>query len=116
MIESAKSIAARVRAGEISPVELVETALASIEEHNGELNAFVSLREEEALAEAREMADQIAAGGDRGHWRDCPSGSRTSRTLKAWSPHLAVGYMRTIRLPKRTARRSLHCVAPVRSF
>lgn len=74
MIESAKSIAARVRAGEVSPVELVETALASIERHNGELNAFVSLREEEALAEAREMADQIASGGDPGPLAGLPLG------------------------------------------
>jgi amidase len=41
-----------VRSGEISARELVEASLAAIEARNPELNAFVTLRGEQALAEA----------------------------------------------------------------
>src|SRR6188472_1412111 len=52
MHPSAVELAGRVRAGEISAVELVEASLAAIERLNPELNAFVALCPERALAEA----------------------------------------------------------------
>jgi aspartyl-tRNA(Asn)/glutamyl-tRNA(Gln) amidotransferase subunit A len=45
-------LARRLRDGELSPVEAVQDALDRIHEHDGDLNAFISLREEEALREA----------------------------------------------------------------
>lgn len=74
MIESAKTMAGRVRSGEVSPVEMVEATLASIDRLNGDLNAFVSLRAEEALEEAAAMADEIAAGRDPGPLAGLPVG------------------------------------------
>jgi amidase len=44
-----------LREGEISPVELVEEHLRQIERANPQINAFVRVRAEEALAEAREL-------------------------------------------------------------
>ncbi|MFD0889510.1 amidase family protein, partial [Streptosporangium algeriense] len=41
-----------VRAGDVSPRELVEAAIARIEAHDGEINAVVHRRFERALAEA----------------------------------------------------------------
>jgi Asp-tRNA(Asn)/Glu-tRNA(Gln) amidotransferase A subunit family amidase len=47
-----EELAAAVRAGRVDPVALVEESLRRIDAHNGLLNAVVSLRAEDALAEA----------------------------------------------------------------
>src|SRR5213078_2394749 len=54
--------ARRVREREISPSELVESYLERIEQVNGALNAYISVRAEEALADA----DQAREGPLRG--------------------------------------------------
>ncbi|MDX1571400.1 MAG: Asp-tRNA(Asn)/Glu-tRNA(Gln) amidotransferase subunit GatA [Xanthomonadales bacterium] len=51
--------------GEFSSVELTETCLARIAEHDAELNAFITVTAERALEAAR-AADQRIAGGDAG--------------------------------------------------
>jgi amidase len=61
MFKPAVELAAMVRAGEVSSRELVEAAYEAIDRRNGELNAFVTLCEERALAEA----DAIEPGDDR---------------------------------------------------
>jgi amidase len=53
--------AALVRAGEASARELVEASLAATERVNGDLNAFITLRADEALAEA----DRVRPGDPR---------------------------------------------------
>jgi amidase len=58
---SAMDQAALVRAGEMSARELVEASLEAIDRRNGELNAFVTLASDRALAEA----DAIDAGDER---------------------------------------------------
>ena len=50
-----------MREGDVSARELVETSLQAIERLNGELNAFVTLCDERALAEA----DAIEPGDSR---------------------------------------------------
>jgi aspartyl-tRNA(Asn)/glutamyl-tRNA(Gln) amidotransferase subunit A len=54
-----------IRAGTLSPVDLVELCLARIERYDGQLRAFVLVRAAEARAEARRAADEIR----RGLWR-----------------------------------------------
>jgi len=61
MFRPAGELAAAVRAGDVSARELVEQSLEAIGRLNGELNAFVRLCEERALAEA----DAIPAGDTR---------------------------------------------------
>ena len=61
MFRPARELAASVRSGEVSARELVESAYEAIERLNGDLNAFVTLCEERALAEA----DQVSAGDER---------------------------------------------------
>jgi amidase len=61
MFRSAIELAGMVRSGEISSRELVETSLARIEELNPQLNAFVEIDGERALA----VADQIKSGDSR---------------------------------------------------
>jgi Asp-tRNA(Asn)/Glu-tRNA(Gln) amidotransferase A subunit family amidase len=59
---SALDLAAAIRSGELSPVEVVDAFLERIDERNPELNAIVVLRADEARAEAREAERAVAAG------------------------------------------------------
>ena len=70
----AYELAERMRSRALSPVELMEACLARIEAVNPALNAFIALRPEQALAEARAMADRIARGEDPGPLAGLPLG------------------------------------------
>jgi amidase len=61
MFRPATELAAMVRSGEVSSRELVETSLARIEQLNPQLNAFVEIDGERALA----SADEIGTGDER---------------------------------------------------
>ena len=61
--EGVAAQAARVRRAEVSARDLVETALARIEQHDGELNAFGAVYAERALAEA-DHADARRSRGE----------------------------------------------------
>jgi amidase len=61
MFRSATELAGMVRAGEVSSRELVEISLGRIEELNPQLNAFVDVDAERALA----TAEQIGSGDER---------------------------------------------------
>ena len=65
------SIGALVRAGSLSPVDLVETCLERIDARR-ELNAFITVRGEAALEEARAAEREIAGGHDRGALHGIP--------------------------------------------
>ncbi len=54
------ALAARLKGGELSPREAVQSYLERIEELDGDVNAYISVRAEEALAEA----DALAAAPD----------------------------------------------------
>ncbi|WNV76904.1 amidase [Geodermatophilus sp. DSM 44513] len=56
--------AAAVRAGEVSPVELVEHALARIEARDAGLGAFLTLTPERALDRARRAEARVRDGGE----------------------------------------------------
>jgi aspartyl-tRNA(Asn)/glutamyl-tRNA(Gln) amidotransferase subunit A len=59
---TAAELARRLRAGELSPREAVEHYLGRIEALDGEVNAYITVRAEEALAEAA----ALDRGGERG--------------------------------------------------
>ena len=64
----AAELSAAYAAGEVSPVEATEAALAAIEAHDGAVNAFCLVERDSALASAREtalseMQDRAAAVG-----------------------------------------------------
>ena len=71
---SAAELAALVRSKEISPAEVMDETLKRMEAINPRLNAFVALRAERALEEARRMTDRIAAGRDPGPLAGIPIG------------------------------------------
>ena len=70
----AVELAKLIYSGDLSPVALIEATLQRIETVNPQLNAFVAVRAEEALAEARDLAKDIAAGMDPGPLAGIPIG------------------------------------------
>ena len=72
--EPAHALAAAIRRGELAAVELMEATLERISWLNPTLNAFVALRAEEALADARGLGERIARGDDPGPLAGLPFG------------------------------------------
>jgi Asp-tRNA(Asn)/Glu-tRNA(Gln) amidotransferase A subunit family amidase len=69
---SIAAVSARIRARDVSPVELTEQALARIGERDPVLNAFQRVTAEQALASARRAEREIAAGACRGPLHGVP--------------------------------------------
>jgi Asp-tRNA(Asn)/Glu-tRNA(Gln) amidotransferase A subunit family amidase len=67
-------LAARMAKKEISPLEVMRETLDRIDRINPGLNAFVSLRPEAALGEARTMTEKMAAGKPIGSLAGLPLG------------------------------------------
>lgn len=61
---SATATAARVRAGELTPRQTTEAALARIADLQPRLNLFTWLDRDDALAQAERVAERLAAGED----------------------------------------------------
>jgi aspartyl-tRNA(Asn)/glutamyl-tRNA(Gln) amidotransferase subunit A len=90
-------LSAGLAAGEFSSVELTEHFLARIRQHDGELNSFITVTEEQALTQAR-AADARRAAGEVGPLlglpiahKDifCTNGVRTSCASKMLDPFIA---------------------------
>ncbi|MEV0538914.1 amidase [Nocardia salmonicida] len=71
---SATELGALIRAREVSPVEVVESALARMEQLDPTLHAFCTPTPELALAQAHRVADKLANGGDPGPLAGVPMG------------------------------------------
>ena len=69
---SALELAARIRSGALSPVEVCEAHIARIEEVNGSLNALVADRFDAARAEARRAERALSAGEATGPLHGVP--------------------------------------------
>ncbi|HEY6076656.1 MAG TPA: amidase, partial [Gaiella sp.] len=55
------ALAAAIRRGELSPREAVQDTLDRIEREDGALNSFITVRAEEALAEAQALPDRTGS-------------------------------------------------------
>jgi aspartyl-tRNA(Asn)/glutamyl-tRNA(Gln) amidotransferase subunit A len=96
--ETAVEIAAGVRAGEVSAVDVVERHLAAIDAREGDVHAFNLVLADEARAAAAEIDRRVAAGEDPGPLAGvpialkdnlCTTGVPTtcsSRILEGWRP------------------------------
>jgi aspartyl-tRNA(Asn)/glutamyl-tRNA(Gln) amidotransferase subunit A len=94
----ALEIAARVRAGELSATEVLESALGEIEAREGELHCFNVVTAERARASAAEVDRKVAAGEDPGSLAGVPIALKdnlctrevattcSSRILEGWVP------------------------------
>ena len=70
---TALDIAAAVRAGEVSAVEVLDAHLAAIDAREGEINAFNLVLADEARAAAAAVDARVAAGRTPARWPACPS-------------------------------------------
>lgn len=89
----AYELAAAIRSRQLSPVDLMEACLQRIEQANPVLNAFIAMRPEEALAEARETADRLARGEEVGPLAGLPFGVKELEDAEGFpSTHASVPY------------------------
>ena len=70
----AHELAAMIRKRELKPSELMEATIRRIEQTNPKLNAFVALRTDDAMAEARALDEKIAHGEQVGALAGLPLG------------------------------------------
>jgi aspartyl-tRNA(Asn)/glutamyl-tRNA(Gln) amidotransferase subunit A len=70
--QSIRQISELLRAGSVSPVELIENCLAKIKKLNPRLNAFITVTGELARAQARQAEAEIRRGDWRGPLHGCP--------------------------------------------
>jgi aspartyl-tRNA(Asn)/glutamyl-tRNA(Gln) amidotransferase subunit A len=63
-----------IRKGKLSPLEVMEATLERIDAVNPLINAFVSLRREEAIQEAKKMTESLTSGADPGPLAGIPIG------------------------------------------
>ena len=67
-------LAPKIRAGEVSPVELTEAALAEARRQQPRLNSFITIMDEQAMSQARELEDSLSRGEYRGPLHGIPIG------------------------------------------
>ena len=67
-------LAPKIKAREVSPVEVTEAALAQADRLQPTLNSFVTILHEEAMRQARERANALARGEYRGPLHGVPIG------------------------------------------
>ncbi len=65
-------VAPSIAAGTLSPVDLIEAALARIDRLDGEINSYLTVDHEGALSQARRAEDEIRRGGYRGPLHGIP--------------------------------------------
>src|SRR6516225_6400370 len=69
---SLQKVSELVRRGSVSPVDLTTECLKRIERLNPELNAFITVTGEQALAQARQAENEIHGGRWRGPLHGIP--------------------------------------------
>jgi aspartyl-tRNA(Asn)/glutamyl-tRNA(Gln) amidotransferase subunit A len=80
----ARELVSGYRAGEFSPVDATRAALDRIRDHDGEVNAFVLVDEEQALAMAHASADRYAAGKTLGPADGVPVSIKDMFLTRGW--------------------------------
>jgi aspartyl-tRNA(Asn)/glutamyl-tRNA(Gln) amidotransferase subunit A len=80
--KSALELVQLVKSGEISPLELMEGTIERIEAANPVLNAFVALRAQEAIDEAKTLTERLASGEELGPLAGLPFGVKDLEDVK----------------------------------
>lgn len=73
---SIRDLGRMIRAGDVTPTQLAEHALAQLDGVGRRLHAVVTLTRERALREARRAEEELAAGHDRGPLHGIPYGAK----------------------------------------
>ena len=105
MFQPVTELAASVRGGDVSARELVEASLHAIDRLNGELNAFVTLCEDRALAEAdaiqpgdsRPLAGIPIAIKDLGQFTEGVRTTMGMNAMEEWVPPMDSALVRRVR-------------------
>src|SRR5689334_5133176 len=71
---SLSQAASLIRSKKVSPVELTEACLTKIATYNPKINAFITVMKDQALAQARQLAQEAAAGKLRSPLHGIPIG------------------------------------------
>jgi aspartyl-tRNA(Asn)/glutamyl-tRNA(Gln) amidotransferase subunit A len=89
----AHELAQLIRTKQLSPVELLQACLDRIEETEPTLNAWVGMRPEQAMDEAREIEAKIARGEEAGPLAGLPFGVKELDDLAGFpSTHASLPY------------------------
>jgi len=80
--KSAQELAKLIRSKDLSPVELMGETLQRIEAVNPVLNAFVSVRADQAMNEARSIAERLASSQETGLLVGIPIGVKDLEDVK----------------------------------
>lgn len=80
--QSTQELVSLINSKELSPVEIMEETLKIIEVVNPILNAFVSIRAEEAMDEARAMTEHLTSGKEAGPLAGIPIGVKDLEDVK----------------------------------
>jgi aspartyl-tRNA(Asn)/glutamyl-tRNA(Gln) amidotransferase subunit A len=83
-MRTAAELQAAYRSGELSPVEVTETALERIERRDGELNAFCLVDGERALADARASEERWLRGAPAGALDGVPVAVKDVFVTRGW--------------------------------
>src|SRR5215467_8878776 len=81
-LQSAVSMAEKIRNKELSPVELVKAHLRRVEKLNPKLNAFVQVDAEGARRAARQAEDAVLRGEELGPHHGIPISIKSSIEVK----------------------------------
>lgn len=84
---SAAELATRIRRGDLSPVEVVDECLDRIQDRNEDLNAFITVLEEDARERAREAEQAVNAGEELGPLHGVPIAVKDLFDFKAGVPN-----------------------------
>src|SRR4051812_24736901 len=71
-MKTIREAAAAVRAGQVTPVELVQMCLANIDRWESKVRAWVFVDREYALAEAKRLTEELKQGKYRGPLHGIP--------------------------------------------
>ncbi len=72
LVRPVRETAGRLRAGEVSPTELLELVLEKIELTDGDVKAYTTVCADDARRDAEAAASELAAGRDRGPLHGLP--------------------------------------------
>src|SRR5579862_6702997 len=67
-----RETAARLRSGEVTPPELLEFVLERIDQVDGEVKAYTTVRRDDARRDAEEAERELGSGRDRGPLHGLP--------------------------------------------
>ena len=83
-LSDALSVAAAIRAKEVSPVEVLDACLARVDEVNDKVNAVIWRDDDQARASARAAADAVARGDELGPFHGVPIPIKDLTPVKGW--------------------------------